>query len=223
MRDGIFKVYRYLMPIRPRHSHPLRLIRTILGKTQTQFGLLVGVSAITIKRIENGNLALSDSLAARISAATGALQVELLKGSKGKAQGIDGRPYTLEIFQRWNQFWNHASPEQARCRAEELTEFVKLICVASASGPRSNLRSVVTALGSAMNSICRDYGLDARMVGLFEREGVEKRQLPKGGHYFVVNPSLSLLMESIYHRLGKPNPHSVTTEALLQEYKKSSQ
>ena len=203
------------MPLRPRNTHPIRDIRSILGKTQPQFAALVGTSAITIKRIENGTLALSDKLAARIWAATGAMQIELLQGAKGRALSPGGTPYTLETFHRWAAVWNHTTQETALDRAKELSGFVELLCSAAAGGRKSSLRSVYTALATAVDEVCRDYGLDTKVTRLFETKGVITRSLPKGGEAFVVNPSLSLLMENAYYRLGKPNPYSVTTDSLL--------
>ena len=78
--------------------------------TQPQFAALVGTSAITIKRIENGTLTLSDKLAARIWAATGAMQIELLQGAKGKALSADGSPYTSETFRRWDRGLESRNP-----------------------------------------------------------------------------------------------------------------
>ena len=56
------------MPRPPKDpTNPVRVIRTATGLTQPKFAELVGTSAITIQKVENGGLALSRELAGKIA------------------------------------------------------------------------------------------------------------------------------------------------------------
>jgi transcriptional regulator with XRE-family HTH domain len=66
------------MPRKPGNPHVLRTIRARHELSQPALARLVGVEAITIKKIESGQLKLSRKLAHRISIATGADPQQLI-------------------------------------------------------------------------------------------------------------------------------------------------
>lgn len=84
------------MPRKPSFRHPLRDLRAILGKeyTQKKFSREMGVSAVAIKRIENGTLGLSTEMKGRIAAFTG-VDAESLDSGKFT---IAGRPFNRAAF-----------------------------------------------------------------------------------------------------------------------------
>src|SRR5438552_1698393 len=88
----LFRIHVYLMPRKPSFRHPLRDLRTILGKgyTQKKFSRELGVSEVAIKRIENGTLKLSTEMKGRIAAFTG---VDAASLDSGRFT-IAGRPFT---------------------------------------------------------------------------------------------------------------------------------
>ena len=86
------------MPIPPKFIHPLRTVRAAMGKkSQAALASLVGVSAVTIKKIEQGDLEMSMSLSMRIMAATGANPLSV-RDKNGTPKDIWGDPYDADSF-----------------------------------------------------------------------------------------------------------------------------
>ena len=87
---------------RPPHlTHPLGVLRNIIGKTQQEFALSLGnYSHHTIEAIERGALELSERLAQQISQKADISVGWLLRGDP-KAPPLDthNRPYTRETFE----------------------------------------------------------------------------------------------------------------------------
>jgi len=85
------------MPRKPVFDHAVRKLRRIMGKkfTQEAFARQIGVSAIAIKRIENGSLKLSPIMKARIMWATG-VDPDSLDSGEPRLVGV---PYTPELYE----------------------------------------------------------------------------------------------------------------------------
>jgi transcriptional regulator with XRE-family HTH domain len=82
-------------------------LREILGKTQAQFAVMLGVSRDTIVSVENGRNRMSPGLAARIHVATGVSKSDLLENTGKLTTGADEpytcakTEYTRESFRKW--------------------------------------------------------------------------------------------------------------------------
>jgi transcriptional regulator with XRE-family HTH domain len=86
--------------------HPLAVLRHILGQRgipmgQKQMADLLGCSTITIQKIENGGLRLSERLAWRISHETGVARDWLLKGLPVPPPTLYAGPYTRETYEKF--------------------------------------------------------------------------------------------------------------------------
>src|SRR5258708_18345531 len=96
------KTYQKRKRGRPSHlRHPLGVLRSIIGKTQQEFALLLGdYSHHTIEAIERGALELSEQLAQEISKKTNISVGWLLRGDP-QAPPVDtqNRRYTTETFE----------------------------------------------------------------------------------------------------------------------------
>lgn len=80
--------------------HPLATLRLTLGLTQKELGDLVGVAAVTIKKIETGQLGLSGKLAEHIAKVTNVDEEWLVSGDpKGEIVAEDGSLYTRGHFE----------------------------------------------------------------------------------------------------------------------------
>jgi transcriptional regulator with XRE-family HTH domain len=80
--------------------HPLATLRLRLGLTQKEMGNLAGVAAVTIKKIETGQLGLSGKLAEHIAMVTNVDEEWLVSGDpKGEIIAEDGTPYTRAHFE----------------------------------------------------------------------------------------------------------------------------
>ena len=81
--------------------HPLKRVRSIIGLDQRTVARRVGCSAITIKRIEQGTLALSHALAEKLEAALGASAAYLRHGKASQPPTTPtGEPLTQDTFAR---------------------------------------------------------------------------------------------------------------------------
>ncbi len=146
------------MPKKPKINHPVRQVRTALGHTQPSFSKLVGCSAITIQRIENGSLKLSPRLAHSISEATNADPDSLMGGSGAPARGWDGNPYSKESF----QFVAKILPMTDKELRYYLTTLVRQLELMLNSANRPGTLkgyAVNAAVQDAFLKIARDYAL----------------------------------------------------------------
>jgi transcriptional regulator with XRE-family HTH domain len=102
------------MPRPPKFDHVVRKLRKIIGYTQAKLAADLGVAEITIKKIENGGLALSEQMKRRLMIATGVDPTSL----DGKKPVFLGRPsgYTREMFEI------HRENSRTRKRGAETAE-----------------------------------------------------------------------------------------------------
>src|ERR1035437_1167265 len=102
-------------------------LRNLIGKTQEQFAVMLGVSKDTIVSVENGRNRLTPGLASRIHIATGASQSSLLQDTGvvtvGDDHGYerDASEYTPESFAKWrkNVFGSDPDDQAGRKRAAQ--------------------------------------------------------------------------------------------------------
>jgi transcriptional regulator with XRE-family HTH domain len=118
-------------------------LRKIIGKTQEQFAVMLGVSKDTIVSVENGRNRLSEPLAWRIYAATGANLGDLSEGSGRVGTGGNifepgSKEYTLDFFNKWRtEFIEETdSSYEARERAalkffDDLKDWIEVLFVAA--------------------------------------------------------------------------------------------
>ncbi len=85
------------MPRKPSFIHPVRALRSAVGMSQEVFATALGCAAISVKRVENGSLKLSDDLADAMSLRTGADPASLFD-PWGSPRHLDGSPYTPEHY-----------------------------------------------------------------------------------------------------------------------------
>jgi transcriptional regulator with XRE-family HTH domain len=89
--------------------HPVAVLRGILKIGQAEFGKICGCSARTIQAVELKKLALSESLATRISTATGVSVAWLLDGDPSAPPVTETpssiiaprRPYTFDLYEKY--------------------------------------------------------------------------------------------------------------------------
>jgi transcriptional regulator with XRE-family HTH domain len=84
------------MPKPPAFDHVVRKLRRIIGYTQAKLAAELGVSEIAVKRIENGDLDLSDQMKRRLMITTGVDPASL---DRKKPVFIGQSIYTREMFE----------------------------------------------------------------------------------------------------------------------------
>src|SRR5205809_916390 len=82
--------------------HPLAVLRNVIGYLQPELADIVGKKTVTIQKIENCALNLSENLARRISHETGVAIAWLLNGNpKAAPVTKSGKPFTREFFEQF--------------------------------------------------------------------------------------------------------------------------
>ncbi len=85
------------MPRPPKTPHVLRTTLKILGLTQKQFAERLGIASVTLEKFLNGDTAISENLASRISAETGVDFAQLLTNSEPEnPRSLDGSPLSQD-------------------------------------------------------------------------------------------------------------------------------
>jgi len=163
------------MPRKPRFIHPVRQVRTCLGHSQPSFAKLIGCSAITVQRVENGSLKLSRKLAASILEATGADPVSLLAGCDAKAMDTMGREYTKEAY----DFFKNVLPcdeKEMKFMLMKIFHQLELLFIVTNRGRKFKTYAVNSALQSALIRLADDFGLTQSIHNfLIENGYTEKR------------------------------------------------
>jgi transcriptional regulator with XRE-family HTH domain len=139
----------------------MRDLRQKIKRTQAQFAKLVGVSRVYINKIENGQIQISPSLAARVHAATGINIEELVKGSEGKLIDLLGSPYEEGSFIRWRKRLTQPIEKNTTAQVRNFRWWTWILLRAAAvhhDGVAYN--AVHMALFQSLSTIRRDFGLE---------------------------------------------------------------
>ena len=141
------------MPKAPRFTHPVRIVRNVLGLSQPRFAQKVGTSESTIKQIENGKLAVSRSLALRICAAANVEPASLMEKS-GKPLDIWGQPYGPESLNKRKG----GLPKDVTDASREKAGFYLNIALEAAE-EKDRLPQVLLSFDEWLQQVREDFGL----------------------------------------------------------------
>lgn len=156
------------MPRKPRFLHPVRQVRNCLGHTQESFAKLIGCSAITVQRIENGSLKLSPRLAERIMDATGALPRSLLRGKS--ALGMEGQPYSKEAHDAFiNLPLNHEVDFQHYVIAAK--RYLHLLLMGAHRAPRGKFYACFDSFTRFLKQAADEFDLEKHIDGFLKEQG----------------------------------------------------
>ena len=169
------------MPRPPTHRHVLRDLRNVIKCTQLQFAKLLGVSRVYINKIENGQIAVSPSLAIRVHVLTGISVDELAKGPDGKLIDLIGKPYSAETFVWWQKKMRQPSGRDiVRC-VRNLRWWTWILLRAAADHHKGTAyNAVVAALFQSLSPIRRDFGLQETTDRLLREYAPPVKWLPGG-------------------------------------------
>jgi DNA-binding XRE family transcriptional regulator len=143
-------------------------LRKIIGKSQSQFAAMIGVSIHTIISVENGRNQLSENLTRRIKIATGA---DLSRQSKGKIAAVGGGGYTRKDFEEWHTRFS-SEEHSAKERFEEIKYWVELVFRAAAkpgvAGNRDRLPAVYLSLVDWLHDTRQAFKLEREIDDILE-------------------------------------------------------
>ena len=141
-------------------------LREIIGKSQTQFAAMIGVSPDTIISVENARNGLSRKLATKIQIATGA---DLWQETPRTRLN-----YTLEEFKRWRDKYSPSNETAALKQFEEMKHCLKVVFLAAAksglAGNRDRLPAVCLSFREWLTDTRQHFKLDDEIEDALEDE-----------------------------------------------------
>jgi DNA-binding XRE family transcriptional regulator len=144
-------------------------LREVIGKSQTQFAAMIGVSKHTIISVENRRNALSRTLAKRIQIATGA---DLFRGQLQSP--YRNAPYTREDFDNWRKSYGSDNPEVVLDQFNEMKTWLKVILLAAAkpglAGNRDRLPNLYVSLADWLDTARKKFKLEKEIEDVLEDE-----------------------------------------------------
>ena len=147
-----------------KQRHFVQEIRTALGWTQKELAKRLGVSTITVRRIESGGLKVSRSFAMRFFCETG------FSGGFEAATGrpvvilvpaVKKLPYTRKDYLDWKARWSNSTEEDRKTLAESLHAWIEILFEAAHDSKVSFdlFAPVYQAVVDALNQACQEFRL----------------------------------------------------------------
>jgi transcriptional regulator with XRE-family HTH domain len=171
------------MPRKPKTKHPIRDLRKIIGKSQREFGLSIGISPSAMKRIENNDLALSRRVARRIVYET-AIDPRCLNGTLRTLRNGLGEQYTNKFYKAWKEHYSWQDEHRVKHLAGLLNSAVETLLQASVFGYRRRLWQVFAEIADALGRCRVDFDLErptntilAKRRSLFTRRALKWEDL----------------------------------------------
>lgn len=159
------------MPRKPKHGHPIRQLRNIIGVSQRDFARLLGLSSSALQRIELGSLKLSERVAYQIAAVTGANPRTLSTSLKSHSGG----PYRKEHYEAIAATTlSRAAQHQSIYMAKELGHRITLLLTAAQQWRR--LQPVLSDLWDSIEKIRARYALSTLTNELLRKDPNRPRQ-----------------------------------------------
>jgi transcriptional regulator with XRE-family HTH domain len=171
------------MPRPPSKTHVLRTVRALLNLSQDVLAKRAGIASITVRRIENCSLPMSEEIASRLSGYTGVDRIQLLRNSDPSApRNIWGEPFAKTWFE--NTYAGEAPKQAIGFWLGYLAFIDRSVVNACADEKPKAVNSLLAAMFSAVRKLVEDYELRAELPGLAEY--IDQREdpyLPGAGHW----------------------------------------
>jgi len=140
--------------------HPLKRVRSIIGIDQRTIARRVGCSVVSIKRIEQGTLALSRPLADKLEAALGVSAAYLRHGKASQPPKTPkGEPFTADTFARRELELREGTLIQSAAFFP-FRWAAKLGAIASAAGDENRLLAFHYKVEALALELEREFGID---------------------------------------------------------------
>ena len=147
------------MPRKPTTKHPIRDLRKIIGKSQREFSLSIGVSPSAMKRIENNDLALSGRVARKIVYET-AIDPRCLNGKLRTLRSARGEHYTAEFYKVFKEHYSWQDEHMVKHLAGVLSGAMETLLQASVFGYRRILWQVFAEIAETLRRCRVDFDLE---------------------------------------------------------------
>jgi transcriptional regulator with XRE-family HTH domain len=159
--------------MKPKPYHPIRELRKILGQTQAELAVTLGISKDAVVSWENGRNPLSPAMGRRIALVTGVDETTLYK-TKGPllTRGSSPkRPFTLEEYRQYQtQFWGRKPEEAVRRRLGPCADTLELLLLAAAKAGEGEAPGRLTGLLDAFIQWCQQARADFDLGAAIDAE-----------------------------------------------------
>jgi DNA-binding XRE family transcriptional regulator len=179
------------MPKKPRFIHPLRQIRDAISQeekqrgglamSQSRFAELLGVSRITIAKIENGDLGVSVAMEARILALTGGLISTGKTTQSEKALCLIEGDYSAESWRSWQDRRKTVSKRSSAEITDPLIQSVRLLMLAAKNANRE--LDTKACIFEALKKVAHDLKLKKSLERVIDHLPKVKRTMQSGGKH----------------------------------------
>lgn len=157
--------------------HPLREIRRILGVTQKAFAETISIAPVTLKKIEAGELAISDEVASRIFAET---EIPLWGLNKEHLERLgrdvplttwDGRSLSRKDYEQRKEKAASIPPERIDRVVKSFKLHIQVMLEAACEVKNPSSQLVFGAIQAALNRIREDFDLGGQVDAILATYG----------------------------------------------------
>ena len=162
-------------------NEAIRALRKIIGLTQAEFAVMIGVSKDAVVSWETGRNQLSATLARRMALVTGVDGNSLRLGlSVPFSQDQDAHVYTAEDFARHQQTeWGRSDEASARRQLEQCQDTLELLWLAAVRPGGDGIRQRLPGLMDSFRQWCESAREDFELGPQIE-EQLEQRPFKAG-------------------------------------------
>ena len=173
---------RYLVCYMPRPARvksPIRDLRAIIGKTQREFALSIGISPIALNRIENGTLALSARVLNKIVTETGVDPRSITGRARTLRTFREGKEYVPGYHKQWHESQLGPDKQTAAIRqAQKTSILVDILFRASVFGCRTKLWNVWSEIYACLDRCRVEFNLEQPIDEIFKKEHPGAKWIP---------------------------------------------
>ena len=191
------------MPRPPKVKSRIRDLRAIIGKTQREFALSIGISPIALNRIENGTLALSAGVLTKIVTETGVDPRSITGRVRALRTFREGKEYVPGYYNQWRESQLGPDKQTAAIRqAQKISMLVDILFRASVFGRRTKLWLVWSEIYECLDRCRVKFNLEQPI------DEIIKEEHPKG-EWVPVSPPDRIFQTKKATAKRKPRPSSV--------------
>jgi transcriptional regulator with XRE-family HTH domain len=151
------------MPRKPKTKHPIRELRKIIGKSQKEFGLSIGITPSAMKKIENNDLKLSGRVARKIQIEAGVDSSALLKG---RLRAFEGQEYTAGFY----EYWKDMHSWQSEDIAEAIASQARILLLAAVVGSKKRMWNVIGEIIETLDRCRTDFNLERPIDAILAKQ-----------------------------------------------------
>ena len=167
-----------------KHSHPVKIVRKITGKTQREMAKILDTTRSRLAQIEAGILPMPAAMVRAVFAETGAIVAEgyglpdeLPEYVNIESEGGDGT-FTEDSYLEWKYLKKDNSDETREQLTQELMRVVEAALIAAAKA--GNLRALATELLNNVIVLAKDFAsIESLKSTLKELELKESDEQPE--------------------------------------------